>query len=78
MNATFTKRETQIAQLLCKTIKTDDGLTRRYTDAEIGERLGIAPSTVKVHTLSLRWKLGVERRGLIPKAWERRKAREAA
>jgi len=66
---TFTRREKEVADLLCLVVDDGTGLTRRLTLDEIGERVGIAPGTVRVYCNALRQKLRVRYRKDIPAAY---------
>jgi DNA-binding NarL/FixJ family response regulator len=56
---TLTERQRQVVQLIAQ----------GFSNAEIAERLGISPRTVKAHSDALRTKLRVSRRRQIPAAF---------
>jgi DNA-binding CsgD family transcriptional regulator len=54
----LTPRQLQIVRMI------DQGMTYE----EMGEALGVSPSTVKAHTNTLRYKLNVKKKRHIPQA----------
>ena len=58
LNFTLTPRQVQIVRMI------DQGMTYE----EMGEALGVSPSTVKAHTNTLRYKLNVKKKRHIPQA----------
>ena len=56
---TITRRQRQVVSLIAA----------GFSNAEVGQRLGISPRTVKAHSDALRIKLGVSRRRQIPFAY---------
>lgn len=55
----FTERQRAVVALIAQ----------GKTNEEIGETLGIAPSTARMHTNVVRQKLGVAKRRMIPTAY---------